>query len=97
MENRLFTTKTPQGSRRLLAALACIVLLASLLAQVISSAGGRIKVENITIDSRGATLSADLYYPAGTDDEDSIPGLIVAHGAGVTTRPSPRPAAFTTR
>ena len=68
MENRLFTTKTPQGSRRLLAALACIVLLASLLAQVISSAGGRIKVENITIDSRGATLSADLYYPAGTDD-----------------------------
>ena len=61
MENRLFTTKTPQGSRRLLAALACIVLLASLLAQVISSAGGRIKVENITIDSRGATLSADLY------------------------------------
>lgn len=84
MENRLFTTKTPQGSRRLLAALACIVLLASLLAQVISSAGGRIKVENITIDSRGATLSADLYYPAGTDDEDSIPGLIVAHGAGVT-------------
>ena len=62
----------------------CVLLFASFIAQMISTQGGSIKVESIQIDSRGAMLSADLYYPAGTDDTDSLPAIVVAHGAGVT-------------
>ena len=62
----------------------CVILVASFIAQMISTQGGRIKVEAIQIDSRGAMLSADLYYPAGTNDTDSLPAILVAHGAGVT-------------
>jgi len=84
MEEKKLTLKTASGCRRMLAILIAVIFLCSFIAQMISTDCGRIKVENITIDSRGATLTGDLYYPAGTDDEDSIPGLVVAHGAGVT-------------
>ena len=62
----------------------CVLLIASFIAQMISTQGGKIKVESIQIDSRGAMLSADLYYPGGTNDTDSLPAILVAHGAGVT-------------
>lgn len=84
MEGKKLTIQTTDGCKRLLAIVIAIILVCSCIAQIISTDGGKVKVENITIDSRGATLSADLYYPAGTNDENSLPGLVVAHGAGVT-------------
>jgi len=60
-----------------------IVVLAGFFAALISSDGGKIKIEGIMIDARGAELSGDLYYPAGTTDMDSYPAVIVVPGAGV--------------
>ena len=78
---------TSQNSKkkywRLFLILFAAILLFSFCAQVVATAGGRIKIEQISIDSRGAVIQADLYYPAGTNDTDSLPGIIVAHGAGV--------------
>lgn len=67
-----------------LAVCLALILVCSFAAQLISSQGGKIKIEQIQIDSRGAMLSADLYYPAGVSDTDSLPAIVVAHGAGVT-------------
>lgn len=83
-ESRRFTLKNKSGCARIFAVCLCVLLLASFAAQMISTQGGRIKVEEVTIDSRGAVLSAELYYPAGTSDEDKLPVILVAHGAGVT-------------
>ena len=46
-----------------------LVLLFSCAAQFISSDGARIKVTNITLDMRGAALTADMYYPKGASAE----------------------------
>lgn len=71
------------GCKHLFLILVAAILLFSFCAQMVATAGGRIKIEQISIDSRGAVLSADLYYPAGTSDQDNLPGIIVSHGAGV--------------
>lgn len=62
---------TEKGCRKTLAILLCIVLLASLFAQLISTNFGSVKISTLTIDSRGAELDIDLYvkrnvsnYPA---------------------------------
>lgn len=60
-----------------------VIILAGLFAALISSNGGKIKIQSIIIDARGAELSGDLYYPAGTTDRDSYPAVIVVPGAGV--------------
>ena len=78
-----FTLQTKAGCWRLFLVLLAAILLFSFCAQMVATAGGRIKIEQISIDSRGAVLEADLYYPAGTSDEDKLPAIIVAHGAGV--------------
>lgn len=76
-ESRRFTLKNKSGCARIFAVCLCVLLLASFAAQMISTQGGRIKVEEVTIDSRGAVLSAELYYPAGTSDEDKLPVILV--------------------
>lgn len=52
---------TEKGCRKTLAILLCIVLLASLFAQLISTNFGSVKISTLTIDSRGAELDIDLY------------------------------------
>ena len=84
MKEKKFTLATREGCVRILLICLCLILIFSFIAQLYSSDGGRIKVETISIDARGANLSADLYYPAGVTDRDSIPAVIFAHGAGVT-------------
>lgn len=79
-----FSISTREGCLRILAVLLAAILVCSLFAQLISSDGGKIKIESIQIDPRGAELSGDLYYPAGTTDEDNYPAVILAPGAGVT-------------
>ena len=83
-KEKKFTLKTKDGCVRLLLILLCAILVFSFIAQCISSDGAKIKIEEISIDARGAVLSADLYYPAGVTDRDKLPAVIFAHGAGVT-------------
>ena len=81
---KTFTLKTKAGCWRLFLILLAAILIFSCCAQLITTCGGRIKVEKITIDARGATLEGDLYYPAGITDRQKLPAVIVAHGAGVS-------------
>ena len=75
--------KTKEGCWRLLAIFLAVILLSSFAARMISSDAGEIKISRVTYDSRGATVDADLYYPAGTSDKDKLPAVLVAHGGGV--------------
>lgn len=83
-KEKLFTLKTKKGCWRCFLVIFALIFLFSFVAQLITSCGGRIKVEKITIDSRGATLEGDLYYPAGVSDQYKLPAIVVAHGAGVS-------------
>ena len=84
MKNRLFALKTAKGWRRLAACLLMVVLLSSLIAALIANDFGNVKMSRVTIDARGAVLEGDLYIPAGTSDEDSLPAIAITHGRGVT-------------
>lgn len=78
----VFDLNTAGGCKRLLSLLVALVIVLSFFAQLISTDGGRIKVEKIRIDARGATLEGELYYPAGTTDEDKYPAVVIVPGAG---------------
>ena len=82
-KEKLFTLKTLRGCMRLFALMLCLVLVFSFVARLISTDGGKVKISRVSIDSRGAIIDADLYYPVGTDDTDKLPAVIVAHGGGV--------------
>ena len=60
----------------------CVILAASLFAQIFASDFGNVKISHVVIDQRGATFEADLYVPAGTRDSDQLPAIIVTHGRG---------------
>lgn len=77
---RLFTLRTKEGSRRLLLLFIALILLFSIAARYVQSDGGRIKVEAITVDLRGAQLHGEMYYPADTSDSDKLPAVITTHG-----------------
>ena len=79
-----FSCKTSEGSRRLLALFIILILVFSLCARLVSTEGGSIKVEQVTIDARGAAINGELYYPAGVSTDDSLPAVIVTHGGGCT-------------
>lgn len=83
MNSKAFPVSTADGCRRLFAMLLVIILAASFMAAGFSSDWGRIKIQNIQIDARGAEINGDLYYPAGTTDEDKLPAVVIAPGAGV--------------
>lgn len=82
LKEKKFTLQTKAGCKRWLALFICCILLFSFIACIISTNGFTVKVEDITIDVRGATLNGKLYYPAKTSDHDSLPAVIVAHGGG---------------
>lgn len=82
-KTKFLTLKTREGCKRIMALLIAIIVMSGFFAALISSDGGKIKIESIIIDARGAELSGDLYYPAGTTDRDSYPAVILAPGAGV--------------
>ena len=83
MKSNRLTLKTRDGSARLLALFLILVLLFSFCARLIQADWGKVKISRVTIDSRGATIDADLYYPAGTNDKNKLPAVLVAHGGGV--------------
>lgn len=79
-----FTLSTEAGCRRLFALFLIILFLAACVARFVQTDGGAIKVEKVNFDSRGASINAELYYPAYTSDRDSLPGIVVTHGGGCT-------------
>lgn len=79
-----FSFKTVEGSRRWLALFIIVILLSGFFARCVQTDGGRLKVEEITIDARGAELTAELYYPAGTTSKNLYPGIVITHGGGCT-------------
>lgn len=81
---KIFTFSTKKGSQRLLVLFIALIVLSSLFARFIQTDFGRIKVEQIALDARGASLTAELYYPAGTTSKDLYPGIVITHGGGCT-------------
>ena len=73
-----------QSCVRLALLCAAIIFVSSFFAQLVQSDLGKVKIENITIDARGAELNGELYYPSGTTSHDSLPAVIVNHGGGCT-------------
>lgn len=83
MKEKKFTLSTREGCLRLLALFLCIILAASLCARIVSTDFGKLKIEKLTLDVRGGALAAEMYYPAGTNADDSLPAVVVMHGGGV--------------
>lgn len=83
MEEKKFTFLTKAGCKRIFAVSLCAILIFSFCAQLFSSNFGKVKITDVTLDIRGGTLNGDLYYPSGTDANDSLPAVIVNHGGGV--------------
>ncbi len=79
-----FTFKTRDGCRRLFVLFLVLILVSSFFARLVQTDFGKLKVERITIDARGAELDAELYYPAGTTSKDLYPGIVITHGGGCT-------------
>ena len=78
------TLKSKEGARRLLAISIVVLILSAFLARAFQNDFGKVKVEQVTFDSRGAVINAELYYPVGTSDKDSLPGIVTTHGGGCT-------------
>ena len=61
-----FTNKTVDGAKRLFALLVVLILLFSFLAHMFATNFGRVKIEQINIDARGALLDGEntkIYGP----------------------------------
>ena len=80
----MFDLSTSAGCWRLLGICIAVILLFSCIAHIISTDFGSIKITQVSFDSRGATIEGELYIPAGTNDRDKLPAVIVTHGAGST-------------
>lgn len=81
-KTKKFTLTTTKGCIRILGILCGIILVCSLMAALISSDFGKIKISHVVLDSRGGTFEADLYVPAHTSCKDCLPAILVAHGRG---------------
>lgn len=81
-KEKKFTFATLEGCKHVFTLCLIVIFCFSLIGQLIQSNCGRIKIEQITIDTRGAELSGELYYPSGTSSNDSLPGVVVTHGGG---------------
>ena len=83
-KGKVFGFFSKQSCIRLALLCAAIILVSSFFAQLVQTDMGKVKIEHITIDARGAELDGELYYPAGTTSHDSMPAVIVNHGGGCT-------------
>lgn len=84
MKEKKFTLKTYEGSKRLFVLFLVVLLISALFARAFQNDFGKIKIQQVTFDSRGAVINAELYYPVGTSDRDSLPAIITTHGGGCT-------------
>lgn len=68
---------------KMLTILLAVIFACSIGAHLVTTSGAKVKVERVRFDARGAMMDGELFYPHGTNDNDSLPAVIVAHGAGV--------------
>lgn len=68
---------------KMLVILLAVIFVCSICAHLVTTSGARVKVERVRFDARGAMMDGELFYPYGTNDNDSLPAVIVTHGAGV--------------
>lgn len=80
------TLKTKEGCMRLAAIAFVLILVFSFIAGIISSAGGRVSMEELKFDSRGGITTAELYAPRGVSSEDKLPAIMILPGGGCTYR-----------
>ena len=80
------TLKTKEGCWRLMAITFVLILVFSLIAGIISTAGGRVSMEELRFDSRGGITTAELYTPRGISSEDKLPAIMILPGGGCTYR-----------
>lgn len=78
------TLKTKEGCQSILAICIIVLILSGFIARAFQNDFGKLKVERVSFDSRGAIMNAELYYPVGTNDTDSLPAIVVTHGGGCT-------------
>lgn len=69
------------GAKKLLAICLVAMLVFSIIGTCIYTNGGKVKMEELVIDARGAQIAADLYYPVGASDKDSLPCVVIMPGA----------------
>ena len=81
-----FTNKTTDGAKRLFALLAVLILLFSGFAHVLATNFGRVKIEQINIDARGALLDGELVLPCGNDGRRQLPAVLSHTGPVAPTR-----------
>lgn len=78
-----FSLTTKNGCLRTIALCLGLIVLFSFFAHLISTDFGSVKITRLSLDTRGANIDADLYYPRGTSSKDKLPAVVVAHGGGV--------------
>ena len=71
---------TVEGCRRLLAIFTALILVSSYFAYMLACDWGKIKVNDIAFDSRGAVMQATLYTPRIVHAGDNLPAILVTHG-----------------
>lgn len=79
-----FSFKSPDGCKRILALCILLIFFGSFFARLVNSDFGKIKIEQYKIDARGATIDGEMFYPAGTSSEDSLPCIIFMPGTAST-------------
>lgn len=81
--NRL-TFSTAEGCKRLLAILGAIIMLSSFFAYMIANDWGKVKINDISFDSKGSVLQATLYTPRRVSVDKKLPAILVTHGMSCT-------------
>lgn len=71
---------TSAGAWRVLALFLILVLLFSACANVIQTGGYKYNCKEITLDTRGASLSLEQYEPRNVSSDDNLPCVILFHG-----------------
>jgi fermentation-respiration switch protein FrsA (DUF1100 family) len=83
-KEKKLTLKTSAGRKWLLAIAIVVILFSGFIARAINTEFGKVKIEVVNIDARGATINAEIMYPKGTSSDDSLPCVIAVHGTGCT-------------
>jgi hypothetical protein len=80
-KTRKLTFNTVEGCRKILAILLIVIILSSYFAYMLACDWGKVKVNDISFDSRGSVMQATLYTPRIVSANDKLPAILVTHGA----------------
>ena len=75
-----FDLKTFEGSKRLFGISVALIVLFCFIGYMLACDFGKVKVSELSIDSRGSVMQATMYTPRNVNSEDSIPCVIITHG-----------------